>query len=284
MYAQDLMVVAIHTPEFSFACDPDWVAQAAGRLGIRWPVLQDNQHSHWTAWAVKAWPTLFLVDRRGFIRMTHVGDRGYAQVEAALRALLQETLLEINVPPALGSVRPEDELGAVCRPITPELQADDVDHLLPPAGIVTGQGQDSDAEILTGDGYSLEGDWTRAADGWQLAGGSGAIHLTYHAAEVNAVLSPVPSIASATERAVSESTIRLELDGRPLSGGEMGSDTFRMSSGTGLRLDVPRLYNLVRCSTVQRHELRLSFAQTGPVFYAFSFGSCLMPPIQPSST
>ncbi len=283
-YAPHLFVMGIHTPEFSFAHDPRWVAQSAGRLGVRWPILMDNQQEQWTSWAVHAWPTLFIVDRTGFIRVTHVGDRGYPRIEEAFRTLIHQTQPEFEFPTPLGSVRPEDELGAVCRPVTPELQADEVDLAFPALDAASGPRLASDSGASLQDGYRLDGDWTRSVDGWHLANGDGAIRLAYQAAEVNAVLAP-SHLSGASFRALdADLSLGLHLDGRPIPAGQLGADAFRTSAGTGLRLDVPRLYNLVKSSTVQRHELRLSFAESGPTFYAFSFGSCLMPPIHHSSS
>jgi hypothetical protein len=39
---------------------------------------------------VSAWPTRFVVDRRGFIRFRHVGEGAYATTEALIRRLLAE--------------------------------------------------------------------------------------------------------------------------------------------------------------------------------------------------
>jgi hypothetical protein len=278
MYAPHLVLITVHAPEFSFAHDPRWVAQSSRRLGIRWPILMDNQQIHWTAWAVDAWPTLFVVDRSGFIRMNHVGDRGYASVESALRTLLGTSSSDISLPEPLGSVRPEDEHGAVCLPITPELQADEVNRFF------STQGTNPDQEYASDDSYQLVGDWARNADGWQLIQAPGAISLTYHAAEVHALLAPAPEEDLVDGDHACDPVIRLELDGQPPTRGLLGADVFQASSGAGLRLDVPRLYNLVRDSKVDQHALRLSFARPGPTFYAFSFGSCLLPPIDPSSS
>lgn len=278
MYAPYLFLMTVHTPEFSFAHDPHWMAQISRRLGIRWPILMDNQQREWTAWAVKAWPTLFVVDRPGFIRLTHVGDRGYADVESALRTLLHEAVADISLAEPLGSVRAEDALGAVCLPVTPELQADEVDRFF------SIQGMSSSQPLAAKDGYQLVGDWTRQADGWGLRQAPGAIRLTYHAAEVHALLAPAPIEEMVAAEATRDPVVRLELDGRPLAGDMFGADVFQDSSGASLRLDVPRLYNLVRDSKVDQHELRLSLSQPGPTFYAFSFGSCLEAPIDPSSS
>lgn len=282
MYAPHLFCLTVHTPEFSFARDLSWVTQAAGRLGIRWPILVDNQQTHWTAWAVRAWPTLFLVDRAGFIRMTLAGDRGYPDFEAAMRSLLEQGRPGHELPEALGVVLAEDFPGAVCLPVTPELQADEVNRAIPTLRSGPREGNSPTDYQAPEEGYRFEGDWVRRDDGWQLAGDSGAIHLTYTAAEVHIVLAP-PKDEPPGDSRRGDPTIKVQLDGNSLTTGRFGKDVFRTAAGTGLRLDVPRLYNLINSSSVEPHELGLSFSQPGSTFYAFSFGSCVMPPIPPTS-
>jgi hypothetical protein len=280
MYASLISVVTVHTPEFSFAADSNWVTVAAQRLGVRWPILMDERQKHWTAWTVKAWPTAFLVDRDGYIRMRHVGDRGYADLEDTFRKLISQTLPGNDLPAPLGSLRPEDETGAVCYPVTPELQADEAEVSWPSEGPI--HERTPTVPTSPGDGYHLDGAWTRIGDGWELSEAPGAIVLVYSASEVNAVLAPKTSDLG--EPTQVDPRVRLELDGRPPPKGEFGSDLFQTSSESGLRLDIPRLYNLVRHTSVERHELRLQFPQPGARFYAFSFGSCLMPSNHPSMT
>jgi thiol-disulfide isomerase/thioredoxin len=281
-YAPRVAVVGIHTAKFSFGHDSRWVLLAARRLGLRWPIAVDYQQSQWTAWAVKAWPTLFLVDCAGYVRLRHSGDRGYPTLESALRTLMREANPGLDLPEPVGILRPEDEPNAVRVPVTPELQADDayrtVGPRVPPA---QESAMKEDLVELDG-GYRLEGDWVRADDGWFLRTAPGAIILTYSAAQVHAVLAPDRHTDEPGAPLADPPTLQLELDGGPLEGSQFGSDVFRNRRGTGLRLDAPRLYNLVRESKVSRHELRLGFDRPGSTFYAFSFGSCVMPSIQPS--
>ena len=42
----------------------------------------------WSAWGVRAWPTLYLVDRQGRVVYRHIGEGDYAEIEARIRAVL----------------------------------------------------------------------------------------------------------------------------------------------------------------------------------------------------
>ena len=90
-YEKDgLTIVGVHTPEFFWEKPRDKVAEAAGRLGLTYAIVQDNDMAIWNRWSVRAWPTLALVDKRGVVRYRHIGEGDYAETEAMIRRLLAE--------------------------------------------------------------------------------------------------------------------------------------------------------------------------------------------------
>lgn len=87
---QGLVVIGNHYPEFSYEADLDNLKAAVERLGVPYPVAQDDDGKTWSAYKVRYWPTLLLIDKRGDIRYQHIGEGRYAETEAAIRALLAE--------------------------------------------------------------------------------------------------------------------------------------------------------------------------------------------------
>jgi thiol-disulfide isomerase/thioredoxin len=88
-YAADgLVVLSIHTPEFSAEADPANVARAVRDDGIAFPVALDADRRVWRAFDNHYWPAFFLYDRDGALRFTHIGEGAYADTENAVRALL----------------------------------------------------------------------------------------------------------------------------------------------------------------------------------------------------
>jgi hypothetical protein len=85
-----LTIVGVHSPEFPWERGSDRVAAAVRELGIRYPVVQDNDFAIWKRFNTWAWPTAVLVDRRGVIRYTHIGEGAYDETETAIRRLLAE--------------------------------------------------------------------------------------------------------------------------------------------------------------------------------------------------
>jgi thiol-disulfide isomerase/thioredoxin len=66
-----LVVIGVHTPEFSFEHDIDRVRQATKERGIDYPVAVDNDYAIWSAFANHYWPALYFVDADGIIRDHH---------------------------------------------------------------------------------------------------------------------------------------------------------------------------------------------------------------------
>ena len=53
-------------------------------------IVLDEEFATWKRFRTWAWPTAVLVDRRGLVRYTHVGEGAYAETEAVIRRLLDE--------------------------------------------------------------------------------------------------------------------------------------------------------------------------------------------------
>jgi cytochrome c biogenesis protein CcdA/thiol-disulfide isomerase/thioredoxin len=87
---QGLVVVGVHSPEFSFEKDPGNVAEAIRSDGIKYPVAQDNDLETWRAWGNQAWPAKYLIDATGKVRYAHIGEGEYDTTESAIRSLLAE--------------------------------------------------------------------------------------------------------------------------------------------------------------------------------------------------
>ena len=83
-----LIVIGVHTPEFSFEHDIDGVRRATQERAIDYPVVVDNDYEVWTAFANHYWPALYFADREGVIRDHHFGEGRYEKLERAIQQLL----------------------------------------------------------------------------------------------------------------------------------------------------------------------------------------------------
>ena len=87
---QGLTIIGVHTPELDFERDIDQLRREVAALGIKYPVVTDQDYSTWKAYRVEAWPTFFLLDKQGRVRWSHVGEGYYDETEQVIKKLLAE--------------------------------------------------------------------------------------------------------------------------------------------------------------------------------------------------
>ncbi|GAB2473137.1 NHL repeat-containing thioredoxin family protein [Jatrophihabitans fulvus] len=86
--ADVLTVIGVHSPKFPHEADPAALAAAVERYEVGHPVVNDPALSMWQQYAVRAWPTLVLVDPEGYVIAQAAGE---GQVDA-LGALIDARL------------------------------------------------------------------------------------------------------------------------------------------------------------------------------------------------
>ena len=253
-----LLVVGLHTPEFSFEHDIDGVRQAVEVRDINYPVAQDNDYAVWSAFANHYWPALYFVDADGVIRDKHFGEGRYEESELVIQRLL-------GVARDLVSV---EGVGVEARA--------DWDHLQTPETYL-GYGRSEqfassrDAALDQRGSYelpqylglnrwALAGEWTIRREDVALEQAGGSIAYRFHARDAHLVLSP---------GARDPIPFRVLLDGEG-PGSSHGEDVDE--DGNGLLRD-GRLYQLVRQhDTVQERTLEITFLAPGAEAYSFTFG------------
>ena len=83
-YAEELVVVGVHSPKFVHEADPVALAQAVERYGVQHPVLDDPDLVTWEAYTARAWPTLVLIDPEGYVVAQYAGE-GHAHASSGSR-------------------------------------------------------------------------------------------------------------------------------------------------------------------------------------------------------
>jgi thiol-disulfide isomerase/thioredoxin len=95
-----LTIIGVHTPESDLERNEDDLRREVAKLGIKYPVVTDNDYSTWKAYDVEAWPTVFLLDKQGRVRWMHVGEGYYDQTEELIKKLIAE---ESPAPTPIGN-------------------------------------------------------------------------------------------------------------------------------------------------------------------------------------
>jgi thiol-disulfide isomerase/thioredoxin len=85
-----LVVIGVHTPEFSFEHEPKNVEDAVRNLNVVFPVAIDSKYRIWQSFNNQAWPAQYVVDARGRIRYHHFGEGDYGEIERVIQELLKE--------------------------------------------------------------------------------------------------------------------------------------------------------------------------------------------------
>ncbi|WP_097236798.1 MULTISPECIES: NHL domain-containing thioredoxin family protein [unclassified Streptomyces] len=78
-----VVIVGVHSPKFVHEADHQAVVDAVDRYEVHHPVLDDPELATWKQYAVRAWPTLVVIDPEGYVVAQHAGE-GHAHAIARL--------------------------------------------------------------------------------------------------------------------------------------------------------------------------------------------------------
>jgi thiol-disulfide isomerase/thioredoxin len=253
-----LLVIGVHTPEFSFEHEIDRVRQATREQAIDYPVAVDNEYEIWSAFDNHYWPALYFVDADGSIRDQHFGEGRYEQSERVIQRLLGVEREPVSVE-GLG-VEAEADWDHLRTPET-YLGYGRSEHFASPDGAAFDERRAYELpERLPLDHWALAGEWTIGREKVVLDQAGGSIAYRFHARDAHLVLSP---------GAREPIPFRVVLDGEA-PGASHGVDV--AEDGNGLLRD-GRLYQLVRENdAVRDRTLEITFLEPGAEAYAFTFG------------
>jgi hypothetical protein len=258
-YADDgLVVIGVHTPEFSFEHELDRVREATRQREIAYPVALDNDYAIWSAFDNHYWPALYFVDRDGIVRDHHFGEGRYEQSERTIQRLLGVEREPVSVEGV--GIEAEADWKHLRTPET-YLGYQRGEHFASPGGSAFDErGGYQLPDELPPNHWALAGEWTIGPEKAVHEGSGGSIACRFHARDVHLVLSsdtrePIP--------------FRVLLDGEA-PGRSHGVDVDEAGDGS---LADGRLYQLLRQhDTVRERTLQITFLEPGAEAYAFTFG------------
>ncbi|MFE9623926.1 thioredoxin-like domain-containing protein [Streptomyces sp. NPDC006527] len=85
-----VVVIGVHSPKFVHEAEHDAVVDAVERYGVEHPVLDDPELATWKQYAVRAWPTLVVVDPEGYVVAQHAGEGHVHAIERLVSELEAE--------------------------------------------------------------------------------------------------------------------------------------------------------------------------------------------------
>ncbi len=96
-YQSGLTVIGVHTAKFDHEQAIDTIQQTLRKYDISHPVLVDQNFYVWDQYAVRAWPTLVIIDPAGYVISYHAGESDRAALDELISQLI---LMPIAAIPA----------------------------------------------------------------------------------------------------------------------------------------------------------------------------------------
>ncbi len=235
---QGLRIVGIHTSEFSFERTRAYIEHELRALGVSFPMAQDNEFKTWRAFDNAAWPSFYLFDKDGRLRLQRDGEGHSAAIEDVIRAQLGL---------ARGAKAEDADLSRIG---TPEFYFGSLHGTPQDRRQSPRNGEATYAVIGTAvprlNEYDLQGTWARGAEPLTLRSGSGKVRVRFSAAKLHLVAgAPQPAPA------------RVRVDG---------------SAERTVEIGLPTLYTLLDGDSYGEHLLEFESATPGLTLYSATFG------------
>jgi DNA-binding beta-propeller fold protein YncE len=99
-YADELVVIGVHSAKFSNEKDSEKIRQAILRYEVKHPVVNDANFSIWNAYAVRAWPTLVLIDPEGYVANQYPGEGQRERIDRDIYEIIAEAKQKGTLKPS----------------------------------------------------------------------------------------------------------------------------------------------------------------------------------------
>ena len=262
---QGLVVIGVHTPEFSFEKRVDNVQKAAKDLNVGFPVAVDSDYEIWKSFGNRYWPALYITDAQGRIRYHHFGEGGYEDSETVIQTLLKEAgrnLADRKPVSVKGQgVEADADWKSLGSPETYVGYARAEKFTSPGGFSFDKRRKYTVPERLRINQWALAGDWTVKDESASLNAAGGRISYRFHARDVHLVMAPAQPGAAVR--------FRVLLDGKPPASAR-GLDIDEQGSGT---VAEPRMYQLIRQGPpIEDRLFEIEFLDPGVAAFVFTFG------------
>jgi thiol-disulfide isomerase/thioredoxin len=260
-----LVVIGVHTPEFSFEHKLENIKNANKEMNIVYPIAVDSNYEIWRSFQNNYWPALYLIDAKGKIRYQKFGEGDYREIELMIQQLLKEVSAQ-SIPAKTSTLQPGGfEAEADWENLkSPEnyVGYGSTQGFVSPGGIITDkQTLYAVPTYLQLNQWALLGEWTIGKEKISLNGKQGKIIYRFRARDVNLIMGLAKSRSSLK--------FRVLIDGKP-PGAARGLDIDSNGNGT---VTEPRMYQLIRQQgPIVDHEFKIEFLDPKVEVYDFTFG------------
>ena len=262
---QGLVVIGVHSPEFSFEKNLSNVRRAVKDMRIDYPVAVDSEHVIWRAFRNEYWPALYFIDAQGRVRHHHFGEGSYEQSEMVIQELLAEAGIggtdRKSVSVDARGIEAAADWGSLKSPEN-YVGYERTQNFASPGGAVLDKPRMYvlPARVRLNE-WALSGDWTVKKEAAVLNKPNGSIAYRFHARDLHLVMGPAAPGTSVR--------FRVLIDGQP-PGAAHGIDVDEQGDGT---VSEQRLYQLIRQpKPIGDRQFEIEFLGSGVEVFAFTFG------------
>jgi thiol-disulfide isomerase/thioredoxin len=260
-----LVVIGVHSPEFSFEKTIDNVRWAVKDMDIGYPVAIDSDRAIWRGFNNEYWPALYFVNAKGRVRHSAFGEGQYEQSEAVIQRLLFEAgvtgirndLISVN---ARGAEAAADWINL--KSGENYLGYGRTENFSSSGGVRADKRHEYSTPGTLGlNDWALSGVWTMAREAIVLNQANGRIIYRFHARDLHLVMGP----AGPNTRVA----FRVSIDGQ-MPQDAHGVDVDEQGNGT---VTESRMYQLIRQrSSVVDRLFEIQFLDSGVDAFSFTFG------------
>jgi thiol-disulfide isomerase/thioredoxin len=259
-----LVVIGVHTPEFSFEHERPNVEWATRTFGIGFPVAVDSDYNIWQAFHNEAWPAQYIVDGNGRIQYRHYGEGEYVAMERVIQKLLKangasgfdESTVTVSGTGAEAAPSNDDR--------SPETYVGyrQAENFASPEPVARDSRRTYTAPASPSlNQWGLSGSWNVGPEAALLQAAPGKVVFRFHSRDLNLILAPA--------KGGKPLRFKITLDGAAPgdnSGGDSGGD------GSG-EIREPRMYQLIRQKgQIRDRTFEIEFLDPGAQVLDFTFG------------
>ena len=260
-----LVVIGVHTPEFSVEHELDNIRRAAQQMRVDYPIAVDNDYAVWRAFDNAYWPAVYIADGEGRIRYHHFGEGEYAETERVIQQLLGEA----GAAGVGSELSPVDARGTEVSADWSTLKSGETyvgyekaENFASPGGAARDRPHAyAEPGKWSLNHWALAGEWTVGREIAVAEKPKARIAFRFHARDVNLVMG--------SGKRGQPIRFRVLIDGHP-PGAAHGTDVDAEGKGS---VTEPRLYQLVRQpKPIDDHLFEIEFLDAGAEAFCFTFG------------
>ena len=87
-FAGEVVVIGVHSAKFETEGQTENLRQIVQRYGIHHPVVNDNEFAVWRSYGARAWPTIAIVDPRGYWVIRQSGEIPFETFDSYLTGMI----------------------------------------------------------------------------------------------------------------------------------------------------------------------------------------------------